>query len=123
MKLFLAIYTDNINLLDALFISAFAMIVVFLVLLVISYLIDFVALFVNRKSDKKKIKSIAEVDKNSESTISTGNNQYIIATIAGAIATYLGTSVDNIKIKSIRRVNQDDSPWTRRNFLNINKGE
>ena len=123
MKLFLAIYTDNINLLDALFISAFAMIVVFLVLLVISYLIDFVALFVNRKSDKKKIKSIAEVDKNSESTISTGNNQYIIATIAGAIAYYLGTSVDNIKIKSIRRVNQDDSPWTRRNFLNINKGE
>ena len=52
MGLFLAMYGNKVNIEEALFISAFAMIVVFLVLLIISYLIDITAFFIN--GPKKK---------------------------------------------------------------------
>ena len=49
-------------------------------------------------------------------------NDDLVAVIAGAIAGYLGTSVDNIRIKSIRRIPQSDTPWTERGLLSqINK--
>ena len=123
MGLVLAIYGNNINIGEALFISGFAMLVVFLVLLIISYLIDVTAFFTtfkNRKTKTDKTKKIsAFVTENNKSVKS---NDQLVATIAGAIAAYLGTSVDNIKIKSIRRVNQSDSPWTKRGLFNqINK--
>ena len=123
MGLVLAIYGNNVNIGEALFISGFAMLVVFLVLLVISYLIDVTAFFTNvknrvNKTDKTEIIN-TEVTARIEGTKS---NDQLIATIAGAIAVYLGTSVDNIKIKSIRRINQSDSPWTKRGLFNqINK--
>lgn len=41
---------DTVTIQQALFVSVFSMIVVFLVLLIISYMIDAVSLIINRKS-------------------------------------------------------------------------
>ena len=120
MGFFLAIYGNKVSIGEALFISLFAMIVVFLVLLVISYLIDVTAFFTKAKS--KKSVEVKVVDTTLKKADSKKDSDDLVAVIAGAIASYLGTSVDNIKIKSIRRVNQTDSPWTKRGLLNqINK--
>ena len=60
-------------------------------------------------------------DKVVDSISDEGKNDTVVV-IAAAIAAYLGTSVDNVRIKSIRRVTQKDSPWTERGlFALINK--
>lgn len=120
MGFVLAIYGEKVNIGEALFISLFAMIVVFMVLLIISYLIDATAFFTKAKPKKSlKVKVTETAPKKDDSK---SDNCDLVAVIAGALASYLGTSVDNIKIKSIRRVNQTDSPWTKRGLLNqINK--
>ena len=121
MGLFLAMYGNNVKLTEALFISAFAMIVVFLVLLIISYLIDITAFFINGKRNKVAVKTETKVAKAVEKVDNKKSDDTVVV-IAAAIAAYLGTSVDNVKIKSIRRVNQTDSPWTERGlFAQINK--
>ena len=68
---------------QGLFISIFSMIVVFLVLLIISYLIDLVALII-RKSSKASEK----------------DNDEISAVISGALREYIGH--ENFKIKSVK---------------------
>ena len=122
MGLFLAMYGNSVKLSEALFISVFAMIVVFVVLLIISYLIDITAFFINAKpKDKDLVKVAAKDDKVVDSISDEGKNDTVVV-IAAAIAAYLGTSVDNVRIKSIRRIDQKDSPWTERGlFAQINK--
>ena len=122
MGLFLAMYGNDVKLSEALFISFFAMIVVFIVLLIISYLIDITAFFINVKPKNKEVVRVES--KLSETNVKNDNKNEndTVVVIAAAIAAYLGTSVDNVRIKSIRRVNQNDSPWTERGlFAQINK--
>lgn len=122
MGLFLAMYGNDVKLSEALFISIFAMIVVFIVLLIISYLIDITAFFINIKPKNKEVVRVES--KLSETNVKNDNKNEndTVVVIAAAIAAYLGTSVDNVRIKSIRRVNQNDSPWTERGlFAQINK--
>ena len=121
MGLFLAMYGNSVKLTEALFISVFAMIIVFLVLLIISYLIDITAFFINGKKNKVAVKTETKVVKAVDKVDNKKSDDTVVV-IAAAIAAYLGTSVDNVKIKSIRRVNQTDSPWTERGlFAQINK--
>ena len=126
MGLILAMYGNEVKLGQAFFISIFAMIVVFLVLLIISYLIDITAFFIHGKKKKVEVKKEAvneSTAKPSEIKKETkGKSDGLVVTIAAAIAAYLGTSVDNVRIKSIRRVPQSDTPWTERGLLaQINK--
>ena len=122
MGLFLAMYGNDVKLSEALFISVFAMVVVFLVLLIISYLIDITAFFINAKPKNKIVSKVEIKNADVNDKISSKSGDDTIVVIAAAIAAYLGTSVDNVKIKSIRRVNQTDSPWTERGlFAQINK--
>ena len=120
MGLFLAMYGNDVSLDQALFISVFAMAVVFIVLLIISYLIDISAFFINGSSKTKKSNGAstkaASVAPVSNVKSSNASDSYIVA-IAAAIAAYLGTSVDNIRIKKIRRINQSNSAWTERGLL------
>lgn len=115
--LYLAMYGDKVELGQALFISLFAMAIVFLVLLIISYLIDITAFVLNRKVKQKKTS-----DELSKTTVSPplsnkNGNDDIVVVIAAAIAAYLGTSVDNVKITKIRRIPQNSTTWTERGLL------
>ena len=119
--LYLAMYGDKVEIGQALFISLFAMAVVFLVLLIISYLIDMTAFFINGNLKAKKVKVEA-----SNTTISAPatnkKSDDTVVVIAAAIAAYLGTTVDNIRITKIRRVPQKGTTWSERGLLaQINK--
>lgn len=110
--LFLALYGDNLNIGESLFISAFSMIVVFFVLLIISYLIDITAVLINREK-KQVIKAVSDAETQSKNELK--NDEVVV--IAAAIAAYLGTSTDNIIIKNIRRISQSDSAWAEHGLL------
>ena len=120
MSIFLAMYGNKVSISEALFISVFAMIVVFLVLLIISYLIDISAFFINGSKNKKRRNEVKveNVVSNTENVKQAANkDKDLVVVIAAAIAAYLGTSADNVHIKSIRRINQTDTPWTERGLL------
>lgn len=97
--MFLALYGVKVSIGESIFISLFSMGVVFVVLLVISYMIDLVAAVIN-KGTKKSIKSVANDVKNEEKI-----SDDLVVVIAAAIASYLGTDEKHLKIKKIRRIN------------------
>lgn len=100
-------YGDEVNIGQAFFISIFAMIIVFLVLLIISYMIDITAYLLKKETNVKIPKS--NVDKNVDTK--KQDDTALVAVIAAAIASYTGVSVENIKVKKIRRVGNFDSTW------------
>lgn len=107
--LYLAMYGDSVSITQALFISFFAMAVVFVVLLIISYLIDATAFCLNRSNKK----SVPE-NKISAMNVDTSKKDDTVVVIAAAIASYIGTTVDNIRISKIRRIQQNTSPWIKK---------
>lgn len=122
MRLFLAMYGNEVSLGQSLFISVFAMIVVFVVLLIISYLIDFTALCINGSKSKVANKVTTEVKPKIDKSSTKVDDSELVAVIAAVVASYLGTSVDNVKISKIRRIPQSNSPWAERGLLTqINK--
>lgn len=119
MGLLLAMYGNKVSISEALFISVFAMIVVFVVLLIISYLIDISAFFINGSSKKKtevKVDAKSDIVKANDKSENKKSDDVVVV-IAAAIASFLGTSVDNVHIKSIRRIPQNDTPWTERGLI------
>ena len=114
--LYLAMYGDKVELGQALFISIFAMAVVFLVLLIISYLIDLTALCLKGNKTKKKTKNATEVKPDAQVARKSSDDSLVVV-IAAAIASYLGTSVDNVKITKIRRITQTGTAWSERGLL------
>lgn len=115
--LYLAMYGDKVELGQALFISIFAMAIVFSVLLIISYLIDITAFFINGKN---KLKIASGEEKNTETSPPVSNKvgrDDTVVAIAAAVAAYLGTSVDNVRITKIRRIPQNSTTWTERGLL------
>ena len=110
--LYLAMYGDKVELGQALFISIFAMAVVFLVLLIISYLIDFTALCLKGNKTKKKTENATEVKPDVQVARKSSDDSLVVV-----IASYLGTSVDNVKITKIRRITQTGTAWSERGLL------
>lgn len=109
--MFLAMYGDKIGIGEALFISAFAMIVVFFVLLIISYLIDLTAFITNTKTKSSSKNILAEKKEESGDLIETQDNSALVAVIAAAIASYIGTNASNLRITKIRRLSQNNLKW------------
>ena len=116
-EVYLAVYGDKVTISESLFISVFSMIVVFFVLLIISYLIDATALLLKKKNNNNEL-----VVKSETQTLSKNDNGVNVAIIAAAIASYMGSSFDSIKIKKIRKIERSNSQWSFRSILNqINK--
>ena len=99
---------------SSIFILVFSMIVVFVVLLIISYMIDIMHFILTRKKSEK-VKNVS-IDKVAEKSI-VQNDTALIATITAAIASYMGTSSSKIHIKNIRRVEQNKSNWAIKSIL------
>lgn len=115
--LYLAMYGDKVSIPEAIFISIFAMLVVFLVLLIISYMIDITAGVIKKgTSSGKKSNGVVNISTAASTPKKSDDSSAVVAAIAAAVATYLGTSSDNIKIVSIRRVNPD-STWSKNGLL------
>ena len=96
-------YGNQVSLTDALFISAFSICVVFIMLFLISTLTDIVAFFVNGKKKKKvDTKPVENVKKDTASI--KGVDSATVAAIAAAISCMTGVGSDKLIIKSIKRI-------------------
>ena len=120
--IFLAMYGNVVNFKEAIFISLFAMIIVFLVLLILSFMIDFTALIINKNKQKdvNQVKIIKDENKNKNENNNISDTS-LVAIIAASIASMMNTDIDNIRITKIKRVGNTNSMWSEKGLLdNIN---
>ena len=117
--IFLAMYGNVVSIKEAVFISIFAMLIVFSVLLILSFMIDLTAFTIglkkNEKVDNKSKKDTKVLSNNNL------NDTTLVAIIAASIASMMNTDVDNIRITKIKRVGNANSMWSEKGLLdNIN---
>lgn len=108
-------YGDVITIGEAVTVCLFSIVTVFLVLLLISYIVDLTA-WVIRKIEKKPEPAApkaapapAAAPAAAPAKKDTSADAVIVA---AAVAAYLGTSTDRIIVRSIRRVAEAESSWS-----------
>lgn len=101
---------DSIPIPESLLITLMSMAIVFLTLLVISFMLDLFKKFFY-KEPKKEVK-VVETRPQVEEVQEESNDEELVAVIAAAIAAHTSNSIENINIKSIRRVAQNSTAWT-----------
>ena len=106
-------YGDKINLLDAGIITVFSMTVVFISLLVISYVIDITKALLSKKVNK--VEDIKVVQQPSQPVVSTAveDDTELVAVITAAISTMTGTSSSGLVVRNIKRLPDYDSAWSK----------
>lgn len=110
---------EKITLADSLIVTVFSMAVVFAVLIVISFLIRILKA-ISVEGEKKVVETpIKEVETKQVSQIEQQTEQQteddeeeIVAAISAAIAIALGSTIPQIRIKTIRRINQNTTSWS-----------
>lgn len=106
-------FGDSITIGQAVIVCVFSLVVVFAVLLAISYLIDLIALIVSRAEKKKKAgaapRQAAQPEQPAAAT-GAGTDEAVL--VAAALAAYLGTEPDRLVVRSIRRVTAEQTPWS-----------
>ncbi|KAJ49408.1 sodium pump decarboxylase gamma subunit [Clostridium tetanomorphum] len=107
--------------LEGLKVTIFSMSIVFLVLIILMYVIKLQTFLLN-KSDKRKVKDeiiIEDSYENQKEHISLDNDKEIVAVIAATLAMYMDTSVDNINIRNIKRINSS-LEWRKSGIKSMN---
>lgn len=112
-------YGDILSTADTATITIVSIVTVFIVLLIISYLIDLNAMLVARfiNKEKKTTHSAPAVSSSPSGPAAApapqvkDNRKAILA--AAAIAAYLSTDAGNIVVKRITRVNDSDTLWAK----------
>lgn len=102
-------YGDNVTFAQAGVVCVFSMVVVFLVLLAISYMIDIIAKLLNRK--KTAPQSTAQPDKQAAAPQQPASTHADVVLVTAAIAAYLGKSADQIVVRNIRKIGAEESAW------------
>lgn len=107
---------EKITIGQSLLITIFSMVIVFLVLIAISYLIDLLRTTTNK--DKKEAKNVdnisAPVEKAPQPVETKEENigdEELVAVITAAIAASMGVASPDINIKSIKRVSTPSPIW------------
>ncbi len=100
---------ETITMGRALIVCGFSLVVVFLVLLAISYMIDLVHWLLT-KGQKKPAAAPA--------TLTLEVSEAPAKDTTAAIAACLGTAADRIVVRSIRRVAGEETPWIQSGRLN-----
>lgn len=107
---------DSVTFADSLIVTVFSMVIVFISLLIISFIIDALKA-VSTKNDKEVNveKSInTELEKEEVLNISEDEDESeIVAVIAAAIAASTGIDVSDLKINSIKRIPQMGPVWSK----------
>lgn len=110
---------NEVSILESIFVTVFSMTVVFTVLIAIAFLIGFLKTISREKAVKaveepavKISETTAAVVKKDESRPSGEVSEEIIAVIAAAIAASLTSNIPNVKIKTIRRADQNINQWS-----------
>ena len=112
---------EKITLLDSLVITVFSMAVVFAVLASISFLI-MILKAVSNGGEKKEVKNQIQENLNVKPVSNIKEKEAVedeelIAVISAAIAASLGVSIPEVRIRTIRRVNQNTTSWVQANKI------
>lgn len=108
---------NEVSILESIFVTVFSITVVFIVLIAIAYLIGFLKTISKERTGKTVEEPVLEVfeaqDKDEVKSKPTNEvSEEIIAVIAAAIAASLTSNMPNLKIKTIRRVDQNINQWS-----------
>lgn len=107
---------NTISVVDSLVITIFSMIVVFVVLIIISFLIAALKSVGGEKkteATKQVVKQEpVKIEQNPQMVDTKVDDEELVAVIAAAIASSLGVSIPEINIQSIRRVEQKTPAWS-----------
>lgn len=105
---------DIISIGDSLIITAFSMVVVFILLIIISIFISVLKnIGVEKKQEITKVAAptINKVVEVKDPVINNQNDEELVAVISAAIAASMGVKIPEINIKSIRRIPQSIPTW------------
>ncbi|MCF6461108.1 OadG family protein [Clostridium sp. Cult3] len=105
---------DKITISQSLLITVFSMLIVFIVLIAISYLIGLLRAATNKDKEKTEVENISNtVEKTPQSSKEEQNidDEELVAVIAAAIAASMGVTIPDINIKSIKRVSTPSPIW------------
>lgn len=105
---------DNISISQALIITAFSMVVVFLVLIVISILIS--GLKKIGKEEKGETEKVINASRENDKVLEEDqvdiiDDEELVAVISAAIAASMGVSIPELNIKKIKRIPQATPVW------------
>ena len=101
---------DHVSIGQALIITGFSIVVVFLGLIIISMLIS--ALKSISGNNKPEVsKAVVSPVKKEEPVVNEVDDEELVAVIAAAIAASMGVGIPQLNIKSIKRVPQTGPAW------------
>lgn len=97
-----------------LIVTLIGMVIVFIVLIALSYMLDALKVLANRDKTKKEVKKVESMEDTIEPEIQEqeDDEEELIAVIGAAIAAVMG-SQSNIVVKSIRRINDQTPIWAK----------
>lgn len=103
---------NEVTMSKGLMVTLVSMLVVFAVLILISYLIGLLKAFSKgkKKDEPTTVKAVEKGTSPKEEVIKE-NSEEIVVVIAAAIASNLGVDIPDINIQSIRRIPQNSLPW------------
>jgi len=108
---------EKVTMGQSLMVTVFSMVIVFLTLLIISYLIKGLQSFSQKDRDEKTVENIEPIKTEEKQEIieevEYSDDEELVAVIAAAIAANIGVDISNVKIKSIKRVPQNTSVWSK----------
>jgi sodium pump decarboxylase gamma subunit len=104
---------DKITMSDSLIITIFSMAIVFISLLIISYLIKGSKVITNKGTKMKKTSQKLVAKEANMENIKDDENEELIAIISAAVAASLGVSIPEMNIKSIKRISTNECIWSR----------
>ena len=104
---------SEVSMSEGFIVTIVSMLVVFAVLVLISFLIGLLRKF----SEEKEVTVISPMESVYESVFlerenTEKPNEELVAVIAAALAASLGLDIPNINIKSIKRIQQNSSTWS-----------
>ncbi|WP_291560638.1 MULTISPECIES: OadG family protein [unclassified Clostridium] len=105
---------EKLSLIDALGVSAVAMIIVFAVLVILMYIIKFQSFLL--KDKKKKIEPVKEeifepLVQEVETIENPQDDLELVAVIMATLSAHLNVPTSGLNIKSIKRINSGNANW------------
>ncbi len=102
-------YANNISGAGALQITGLSMAIVFLVLLLISYMIEFIYMLLKPKSSEKE----KNIEVSEEVVEDFNTDREHLALIMAAISVYMEDKTCTFRVRSIKKNNEELSSWQR----------
>lgn len=108
---------DSVTFGQSLIVTVFSMGIVFLSLLIISYIIDALRAVSTKDNGEKVTEKTVPVQVAKEEIVEIAkeedDDEELVAVIAAAIAASIGVNVSDLNIKSIKRIPQGGPVWSR----------